>query len=470
MSALHPAIVELCGAIARAGGRAMVVGGWVRDELRGEPTLDVDLEVFGLEAEPLRACLASHGAIDAVGEAFTVYKLRLATAPELPAIDVSLPRRESKSGRGHRGFTVRGDPRLSFAEAARRRDFTVNAISLDPLTGEIVDPFDGRGDLGRRRLRVVDPATFGDDSLRVLRAAQLAARLELEIEPATVALCRGIDLSDLPAERVWGEAEKWLRRAARPSLGWEALRALGVVERLWPECRALVGCEQEPEWHPEGDVWTHTGLVLDEAAKLATDLDRARRLTLLLAAICHDFGKPATTVRVDGRLRSPGHEAAGVAPAVRFLDRLHVHALDGFDARGQILALVQHHLAPTHLWNSERRGDRVSDGAFRRLALKVDPDLLHRLALADTRGRPPAPPSEAPDWLHARQRELEVADRAPQPLLLGRHLLPLGVPAGRRLGDCLRAVFELQLDGEVTTLDEAIAAARAWLARTPTSA
>jgi len=462
-----PAVVRLCRALNRAGGRALVVGGWVRDRLHGVDTLDYDLEVFGLDADRLRTRLAEHGALDVVGEAFTVFKLRLEAAPELPAIDVSLPRRESKSGRGHRGFTVVGDPRLSFDAAARRRDFTVNAISFDPLSGELVDPFDGRGDLERRLLRAVDPATFGDDSLRVLRAAQLAARLEFEIDPATAALCRSIDLADLPAERIWGEVEKWLLRAARPSLGWWAWRELGVVEKLWPECQALVGCEQEPEWHPEGDVWTHTGLVLDEAAELAAGLDRARRLTLLLAAVAHDFGKPATTVREDGRIRSPGHEAAGVAPAERFLDRLNLRSLDGYDARGQILALVQHHLAPTHLWNSEARGDRVSDGAFRRLALKVDPDLLHRLALADTRARPPAPPSAAPDWLYRRMRELAVADAAPRPLLLGRHLLPLGIAPGPRLGECLRAVFELQLDGTVTTLDEAIEAARRWIAANP---
>jgi tRNA nucleotidyltransferase (CCA-adding enzyme) len=459
--ALPEPVLALCRDLAAAGGRALVVGGWVRDALRGEPTLDVDLEVFGLPAERLRERLAAHGALDAVGEAFTVYKLRLAAAPELPPVDVALPRRESKRGRGHRGFLVEGDPGLSLVEAARRRDFTLNAISFDPLTGELVDPFDGRGDLDRRLLRAVDAASFGDDSLRVLRAVQLAARFELALDPATAELCRSVALDDLAAERVWGEAEKWLLRAARPSLGWWAARELGVVARLWPECQALVGCEQEAEWHPEGDVFTHTGLVLDEAAKLAAELDRARRLTLLLAAIAHDFGKPATTARRDGRIRSPGHEAAGVAPAARWLERLNLHRLDGYDARRQILALVQHHLAPTHLWNSERRGDRVTDGAIRRLAAKVEPELLHRLALADTRGRPPAPPSEAPDWLLARMRELAVESGAPAPLLLGRHLVALGVAPGPRMGELLRAVYELQLDGAVTTLDEARAAAAA---------
>ena len=457
-------LVALCRAVAEAGGRALVVGGWVRDQLRGHPSPEVDLEVFGLEPGRLKELLAARGAIDAVGEAFTVYKLRLRDAPELTPVDVSLPRRESKSGRGHRGFTVTGDPHLPLDEAARRRDFTVNAISWDPLTRELVDPFHGAADLERRRLRHVDPATFADDSLRVLRAVQFAARLELTVDPETVVLCRQLPLDDLPPERVWAEVEKWLLRSSRPSIGWQAARELGVVSRLWPECEALVGCEQEEEWHPEGDVWTHTGLVLDEAAQLRAGLDRPRALTLMLAAVAHDFGKPATTVRERGRTRSPGHEAAGVGPAERFLDRLNVHGFDGYDVRRQVLALVQHHLAPTHFWNSERRGDRVSEGAFRRLALKVDPDLLHRLALADSRGRGTAEPSPAPDWLFRRMRELEVDRGAPQPLLLGRHLLDLGLEPGPRIGRLLAAVYERQLDGSVRSLDAAVAAARSLIA------
>ncbi|HLF56816.1 MAG TPA: HD domain-containing protein, partial [Thermoanaerobaculia bacterium] len=250
-------------------------------------------------------------------------------------------------------------------------------------------------------------------------------------------------------------------------VGWWAARELGVVDRLWPEIAALVGCAQEAEWHPEGDVFVHTGLVLDQVRPLADGLDHPRRMTLLLAAIAHDFGKPSTTRLEQGRVRSKGHEEAGLAPTERFLDRLQVHTLGGYDVRSQVLALVQYHLAPTHFWNAKQRGQTVSDGAFRRLALKVDPELLHRLALADTRGRASAPPSPAPDWLYARMRELAVVDAAPRPLLLGRHLLELGVEPGPRVGEIVRAVFERQLDGEISTLEEAIAAARRILDATP---
>src|SRR5262245_58039946 len=249
--ALPPAVVALARELAAAGGRALAVGGFVRDRLLGLASHDVDLEVFGLDAARLRELLAAHGTLHAVGEAFAVYKLKLTDAPDLAPIDVALPRRESKSGRGHRGFLVEGDPHLSFAEAARRRDFTLNAISFDPLEGVLIDPTGGERDLARRRLAEVDPASFVDDSLRAMRAVQLAARFELTIDPATVELCRTIDLSDLPAERIWGEVEKLLTKAARPSLGLHAARELGVVEKLWPEIRALDGCAQEPEWHPE---------------------------------------------------------------------------------------------------------------------------------------------------------------------------------------------------------------------------
>src|SRR6266508_710140 len=203
---------EIAVAVRHAGGRALVVGGWVRDHLlRQAHGSNIDLEVFGLPADRVRQLLETFGRVEAVGESFQVYKIG--------DIDVSLPRRDSKAGRGHRGLVVAGDPDMSIEEAARRRDFTVNAISWDPLTSEYFDPFDGRGDLQRRLLRMVDAATFSEDSLRVLRAVQFAARFEFELDEETRRLCRAIALDDLPAERIWGEIEKLLF-ARRPSIGF----------------------------------------------------------------------------------------------------------------------------------------------------------------------------------------------------------------------------------------------------------
>ena len=442
---------EIATAVRNAGGRALVVGGWVRDRLMGVTTAkpNIDLEVFGLPSDRVRTVLESFGRVEAVGESFQVYKIG--------DIDVSLPRRDSKAGRGHRGFVVVGDPHMSIQEAARRRDFTINAISWDPLTDEYFDPFDGRGDIARRLLRVVDPQTFPDDSLRVLRGVQFAARFDFALEERTRALCRAIPLDDLPCERVWGEIEKTLF-APRPSVGFCVARDLGVVDKLFPELKALAGCEQEPEWHPEGDVWVHTLQVVDRARTRIDDLPRPQQIAVMLGALCHDFGKPATTALIDGRIRSMDHEEQGVAPTLAFLDRLNIHSIDGYDVRKQVVGIVAQHLKPGS-WFKVR--DEVGDGAFRRLAQKVDLELLARVAKSDCEGREPGRfDCSAMDWFLDRARSLGVEHRPPEPILLGRHVVALGVKPGPRVGEILKAVYEQQLDGSIKTLDEAIERAR----------
>jgi tRNA nucleotidyltransferase (CCA-adding enzyme) len=450
--------IETATAIAHLvgdhGGRALVVGGWVRDRLLGRSSKDVDVEVYGLPASRLKALLGSLAPVNIVGESFTVYKVL--------DVDVSLPRRESKVGRGHRGFEVTGDPALTPAEAARRRDFTINAIAWDPLTDTHIDPFDGRGDLLERRvLRAVDPHTFGDDSLRVLRGIQFAARFDLQMDSGTSELCRRIPLDDLPAERIWGEIEKLLLLAGRPSTGFALALALGVVDGLFPELKALVGCPQEPEWHPEGDVWVHTLLVIDEARRRIDDLERPQQLTVMLGAVCHDLGKPPTTAFVDGRIRSIDHEQAGVAPAAAFLSRLNVQTIGGYDVARQVLGIVAHHLKP-HAFSKSTTP--VGDGAFRRLAGKVDLELLARVAMSDCRGRTGAFDCSAIDRFLERARALGVEHRPPPPIVMGRHLLGLGVEPGPRMGEILRLLYEQQLDGGVRTLDEGLEHARALVA------
>lgn len=435
--------------VCAAGGRALVVGGWVRDRLLGHASKDLDLEIFHISQERLPALIAPFGRIEPVGQSFPVYKV---VRPGEGDIDITLPRRESKRGRGHKAFEVVGDPSMSVREASRRRDFTINAIAWDPLTDTYEDPFDGQADLRRRILRAVDVSTFGDDSLRVLRAIQFGARFECTLDSQTASLCRAIPLDDLPAERIWGEIEKLLLHADRPSIGFTLARDLGVVDRLFPELQALIGCEQEPEWHPEGDVWTHTLMVVDCAREMNVDLPRPQHVTVMLGAVCHDFGKPATTAWIDGRIRSLDHEDAGVAPTTAFLDRLNVHSLDGFDVRGQVLGLVAHHLKPGAFF----KAGNVGDGAFRRLAQKVDLELLARVARADCRGRAGDFDCSAMDWFVERARALGVGHEPPAPLLLGRHVLALGVAPGPRVGQVLKQVYEQQLDGLVGSLEEAI--------------
>ena len=455
MSPPPPLALDIARAVRDAGGQAFIVGGWVRDQLRSEPSKDVDIEVYGIRQDDLPALLAPLGRLEPVGQSFPVYKVS-GPADGGSAIDVALPRRESKRGRGHKAFDVEGDPFMSEEDAARRRDFTINAISWDPLTDTYRDPFDGRGDLARRRLRAVDLQTFGDDSLRVLRAVQFAARFEFVLEEETAALCGRIVLDDLPAERIWGEIEKLLLHAKRPSPGFALALELGVIDQVLPELRPLVGCEQEPEWHPEGDVWVHTLMVIDKARELNAELDRTQLITVMLGAVCHDLGKPATTAFIDGRIRSIDHEQAGVAPTLSLLDRLNVHSLDGFDVRGQVIGLVANHLKPGMF----HKAHNVGDGAFRRLAQKVDLELLARLARADCLGRSGDFDCSAMAWFLERARALGVEHQPPAPLLLGRHLLDLGMTPGPRVGDVLKQVYEKQLDGEITTVEEAIAAAR----------
>jgi tRNA nucleotidyltransferase (CCA-adding enzyme) len=453
--------LQTATAIARvvrdAGGRALIVGGWVRDRLMAastglgaeSPSKDLDLEVFGVDADRLKEILRAFGSVNTVGESFTVYKVA--------GLDVSLPRRESKTGRGHRGFTVSGEPGLPLREAARRRDFTINAISWDPLTEKYEDPFDGRVDLDRRLLRAVDPSTFGDDSLRVLRAVQFAARFAFAVDPQTTALCRAIPLDDLPAERLWGEIEKLLLRARRPSIGFALALEMGVIERLFPELDALIGCPQEPEWHPEGDVWIHTLLVVDEARKRIDDLGYPQQVAIMLGAVCHDLGKPGTTAFLNGRIRSLDHEEAGVAPAIAVLDRLNVHSLQGYDVRREVLGMVANHLKPGMFAVAQ---PPVGDGAFRRLAQKVDLELLARVARADCEGRGGGFDCSAMDRFLVRARELGVEHAPPEPLVKGRHLVEIGVAPGPALGEVLRQVYERQLDGTVADFDAAFALAR----------
>ena len=457
MKLLSEKLNRLAETVRVSGGRAMLVGGCVRDELMGSEPKDLDVEVYGIEPRRLREILESFGEVNAVGEAFTVYKIG-------NDLDVSIPRRERKVSRGHKGFIVAGDPDMSFEEAAKRRDFTINAILKDVLTGEIIDPYDGRADIERKLLRMVSSETFGEDSLRVLRAAQFAARFEFGIDAETVAICKTIDVTDLPKERVGGEFEKLLLKANNPSIGLRWLYDLGVVDQIFPEMKALVGVRQEPEWHPEGDVDVHTLMVADEARKLIDDLPYEKKISVMLGALAHDFGKPPTTQYFDGRWRSHSHDEAGIEPTLTFLDTLGIYTLNGYDVRNQIVQLVRYHLKPGEYYKSK---SPVGDGAFRRLARKVEPDLLYRVAKADSLGRNPdwLPPekrfgSEAQEWFIEKVRKLQIETEAPQPILMGRHLIELGLQPSPQFKRIIESVYELQLDGKITSVEEALIEAR----------
>jgi tRNA nucleotidyltransferase (CCA-adding enzyme) len=429
----------------RRVGRPRLVGGGVRDWLLGLAPKDFDLEVGGVDFETLRRTLEPFGATDVIGRSFGVIKVRSRATGE--EYDFSLPRRESKTGSGHRGFAVAPDPALSDAEAAARRDFTVNAIACDPFSGELIDPHGGRRDLEARVLRHTS-AAFSEDPLRVLRAMQLAARFDFSLAPETAALSRSIaeTFSELPLERVWGEWEKWATKAARPSRGLAVLEEAGWL-RHFPEIAALRGTQQDPTWHPEGDVFTHTQHCLDALVAMEEWNVSAQRAVLMFAVLAHDFGKPKVTVLAEKngamRWRSPGHAAESGPLSGTFLRR--IGAPLAFDP--PVRALVENHHA------HDNGGGPFSDTAVRRLAKRLAPASIAELVLvmrADSRGRPPlhTPTTEARiGELLQRAIALEFENLAPKPIVLGRHLLALGRTPGPDFKRVLDAAFEAQLDG-----------------------
>ncbi|MEN9935567.1 MAG: hypothetical protein RLZZ387_2146 [Chloroflexota bacterium] len=437
-------------AIESAGGHPLIVGGAVRDLLRGAEPGDVDVEVYGLEPAALAAALAGVGRVEAVGRAFGVLKL---WPPGGRDVDVALPQRRSHNPTGERGFIAAPDP-VTFDEAAARRDFTWNAMALTP-SGELLDPLGGAADLAAGVIRHAS-GLFGEDPLRVLRAVQFAARFGMRLAPETAAVCRALlsQAAALPRERVWGEWQKWALGGVSPRAGLIALRESGWLA-LYPELEALVGCLQDARHHPEGDVWTHTGYVCDAAGLVADRelLPDDERETLLFAALCHDLGKPETTViGPDGDPTSPGHAKAGVPPTESFLARIGAPRRLAL----RVAPLVREHMS--HM------GAQVTERAVRRLALRLEPATIAQwdmLVEADCSGRPPRPPCRPSAPFVELAARLGVAHGRPPPLVQGRHLLEVGMAPGPELGEILRRAYQAQMDGAFSTVEEGLA----WVAR-----
>jgi tRNA nucleotidyltransferase (CCA-adding enzyme) len=450
-----PIVLRLARAIRDAGGRALLIGGVVRDSMLfdkpADEVKDFDLEVFGIEPARLRELLDGFGPVAVAGDHFRVYKLR-------GDLDVSIPRRSNQGAVGESGL-VEGDPQMSIRDAAGRRDFTVNSISYDPLTEELFDFYGGLRDIDAGVLRMIHPVTFAEDPLRALRGAQFVARFCFEFDGATAELCRRLDLSGIPVERLREEWIKLLVKGRRPELGISTLQRLDINARLFPELAALRGVRQSKLHHPEGDVMAHTERVVRAARRMIDGLPFPEQLTVMLAALCHDFGKPATTEFVEGDWRARGHEEAGVRPTLSFLDRIGVGRVEKYDVRTQVAALVADHLKPAEF---ARRDREVTDAAYRRLSLRVNLRLLHLVSKADLLGRATYDNEERAAGLSVfieRARSLEVEQTAPRPLISGKDVLGLGVAPGPEVGRILRAVYEQQLDGKVGTSEEALAAA-----------
>lgn len=451
---------EIIRLLKRAGAReCLFVGGCVRDLLlarRKDPSAtlasigakDYDIEVYGLGYDAILDALKKRFSVDLVGKSFGVVKVA-------NRYDVSIPRRESKQGVGHKGFAVDSDPSMSFEEAMARRDFTVNAIGMR-FDGTLVDPYHGEADLNRAVLRATT-AAFAEDPLRVLRGMQFAARFDFDMEPGTVLLCRSLftEFPTLSEDRIWGEWQKWASRSRVPSKGLRILRDTGWIDGF-PEIAALVDVPQNPRFHPEGDVFTHTCLAVDAAVDTADELglDEHDRTILLLAALCHDFGKPYTTVwrEEDGVWTSPNHAVQGVPFVESFLRRMRAPGW----VVDHVRPLVAEHMAHMGLAPNEDPSERV----VRRLAVRLEPSNIRMwaaLCRSDAKGcRATFDRHRTSLWQDIAEK-LAVMERKPKPILQGRDLLPLGYKPGPEMGQLLKDAYEAQLDGRISTREEALA-------------
>lgn len=450
MIPLSPPLVSLIEHLSHAGIRAILVGGFVRDYFTGKQTLDVDIELYGIASlEAVETLLEPFGKVNLVGKSFGVLKLSFAGYH----IDFSPPRTESKQGLGHKGFDVSWHGDIDFATAARRRDFTINAIGYDPITGAFLDPYGGIEDLKCGRLRCVDPETFIDDPLRVLRAVQFAARFELSCDESLLMLCRKMighgALEELPKERIFEEFKKLLLKSRRPSIGLKLLDKMGGLAFFTPLER-FESTPQDYASHPEGSVWTHILMCVDAMVPLLTGEDK-RDAVLMFAALLHDIAKPDTTLLQNGTLNAPKHAEEGVEIARAWLlkltgDKALIEA---------VLPLVRYHGWPRKLHRSH-----ASDSDILRLSTQVCIDDLVRVAEADFFGRSfigERPKNfEAGEWLRSRAEELGVLHQPLPPLLMGRDLIAMGLTPSEEFKHLLEAAYDAQLDLRFSTREEAL--------------
>lgn len=422
------------------GAYPLIVGGFVRDHFLKKQSKDIDIEVYGINSlKKLQKALEELAPVHEVGKNFGVLKMDY----DGYDLDISLPRTERKTGKGHTGFEVQTNGQLDFKTAAKRRDFTMNAIGYDTRSGYFIDPYDGQKDIQEGLVRHINNETFVEDPLRVLRAVQFCARFNFKLETNTLKLCQNMVkekmLDELPAERIFEEYKKLLLKANKPSLGFELL---DEMDALYPELKELQGVPQDKTYHPEGDVWIHTMMSLDAMAELRTGDDK-RDTVLMLAILCHDFGKVETTEVVKGKVRSLGHENL-LKPSQTFIQRLS----DEKALLQEVEPLIKEHLMPSALFKQKSK-----DPAIRRLSTRVNIENLVLVATADHFGRTTkdakAKKYEAGEWLLARAKKLKIKNSQPEPFLLGRHLIDEGMKPGLEFKVILKEAYENQLDGKI---------------------
>ncbi len=421
---------QIAKAVAKKGGRTYYVGGYVRDRLLQIENKDVDIEVHGISCEKLEAILDSVGTRIEIGKSFGVYNIKGCS------LDIALPRSEQATGRGHRDFKISVDPHLGTEKAARRRDFTVNAMMMDVLTGEVIDHFNGREDLQKGVLRHVNDDAFCEDPLRVFRGAQFAARFQFAIAEETIQLCRQIDVTSLSSERVFAELCKALLKAQNPSLFFENLKTMNQLKDWFPEAEQLIGVKQNQKHHAEGDVWTHSMMVLDEAAKRRSLVKNP--IGFMLTALVHDFGKVITTEEKDGVIHAYHHETAGLPMIHSFLKRLtNETALIQY-----VLNLSELHMKP-NVMAQAKSSVKSTNKLFDRAKESVD--LIH-LALCDSLGKlPPVDCKDTETFLFERLQIFE--EYMERPYVQGRDLIEHGLKPDETFSELLAYAHKLRLAG-----------------------
>ena len=423
--------MEIARRVADIGGRAMYVGGMVRDGLMGVPCKDIDIEVYGVTPIQLRGILEGLGRVVEKGASFGVYGLQHS------CLDIAMPRRERRVGSKHTDFEVDVDPELSFQAATMRRDLTINAMMRDVLTGELIDLWGGQRDLDNRIVRHVSDRTFPEDALRVFRAAQFAARLEARVAPETIELCRGMDVTGISHERVFDEMAKALMKAEKPSVFFRVLRETDHLKEFFPELEACIGVKQNPVYHPEGDVFEHTMLVVDCAAALR---ERAKEpLAFMVAALLHDLGKAvATQVQPDGKITSYGHEVQGLPLCEAQLRRLTSHA--------KLIAYAKNmmwlHMRPNILAGGKSKKKKTRQ----MFDLSVCPEDLILLSRADASGKLDKPYDEANEAF-LRERLEDYYKVMARPMVTGQDLLDAGLKPGPMFAEWLKRARMLHFSG-----------------------
>ena len=426
-------IAQIAARVHEWGGRALLVGGCVRDGILGIPCYDIDCEIHGIAPDTLKALLSQFGEIDESGSAYGIYTIKGA------GLDFALPRKEKRTGPGHKDFVVTVDPFLSPEEAAKRRDFTVNAIMRDALTGEYVDPFGGMEDLAKGILRAVPGGQFEEDPLRVLRGAQFAARFHLEPDDDTTEKMRRMPLDQLSGARVWAETKKALAMADEPDVFFRVLEKADALGHWFPELAALRSAQQNPVYHPEGDAFEHTMMVLNEAAKIRHQMRDP--LAFMLAALTHDLGKAVSTKRNEkGAWASIGHEHTGVPLCEKMLARLGISK----SVIGYVQNMCALHMRVHTCYYGKARVSRTNllfDEA-------ISPLELAYLVVCDSRGtgkpRENADTEEA--FIMERLRLYEEAAAKPMPD--AAMLMALGMQPGPKMKAAIKKARELVLCGE----------------------